>query len=107
LQSARGLVVKSLEERFETSVFEKADRYFVGGNDGWAGAVGHRCTVDVVSIILIYDEYILVPGDAGREELACRIGVDHVGGALTVCIDGTRANGRGALEARCCDQKLG
>jgi hypothetical protein len=84
-----------LEERFETSGFEKVDHYFVGGNDGWAGAVGHRCTVDVVVIILIYDEYILVSGDAGREELACRIGVDHAGGALTVCIDGTRANGRG------------
>jgi hypothetical protein len=95
LQSARGFVVESLEERFETSGFEKADRYFVGGNDGWAGAVGHRCTVDVVSIILIYDEYILVPGDAGRDEIACWIGVDHAGGALAVCIDGTGANGRG------------
>jgi hypothetical protein len=84
-----------LEERFETLGFEKVDRYFVGGNDGWAGAVGHRCTVDVVAIILICDEYILVPRDARREELSCRIGVDHAGGALTVCIDGTRANGRG------------
>jgi hypothetical protein len=94
LQSARGFVVESLEERFETLVFEKADHYFVGGNDGWAGAVGHRCTVYVVAIILIYDEYILVPRDAGREELACQICVDHAGGALTVCIDGTRVNGR-------------
>jgi hypothetical protein len=56
---------------------------------------GHRCTVDVVAIILIYDDYILVPGDAGREELSCWIGVDHAGGALKVCIDGTRANSRG------------
>jgi hypothetical protein len=86
---------ESLEERFETSGFEKADRYFVGGNDGWAGEVGHRCTLDVVTIILIYDEYILIPGDAGREELSCQIGVYHAGGALTVCIDGTGANGRG------------
>jgi hypothetical protein len=84
-----------LEERLETSGLEKADHCFVGGNDGWAGAVGYRCTIDVVAIILIYDEYILVPGDAGREEFACRIGVDHAGGALTVCVDGTRENGRG------------
>jgi hypothetical protein len=91
----RGFFVELLEESFETSGFEKADLYFVGGNDGWVGAVGHGCTVDVIAIILIYDEYILVPGDAGREELACRIGADHAGGALTVCIDGTGANGRG------------
>jgi hypothetical protein len=84
-----------LDERLETSGFEKADRCFVGGNYGWAGAVGHRCTVDVVVVVIVYDEYILVPGDAGREELACRISVDHVGGALTVCIDVTRANGGG------------
>jgi hypothetical protein len=95
LQSTRGFVVESLEERFETLGFEKVDRCFVGGNDGLAGAVGHRCTIDVVAVALVYDEYILVPGDDGREELACRIGVDHAGGALTVCIDGTRANGGG------------
>jgi hypothetical protein len=95
LQSARGFVVESLEERFETSGFEKADHYFVGGNDGWAGAVGHRCTIDVVAVVLLYDEYILVPGDAVRKELACRISVDRAGGAFTVCIDGTRANGGG------------
>jgi hypothetical protein len=42
-----------------------------------------------------YDEYIGVPGDAGREELPCRIDVDHDGGTLTICIDGTRAEGGG------------
>jgi hypothetical protein len=53
LQGVRDFIVESLEERFETSGFEKADHYILGGNDGWAGAVGHRCTVDIVAIILI------------------------------------------------------
>jgi hypothetical protein len=95
MQSARGFIVELLEGRFETSGFEKADRCFVGGNDGWAGVVGHRCTIDVISVVLVYNEYILVPGDAGCEELACQISVDHAGGVLTICIDGTRANGGG------------
>jgi tetrahydrodipicolinate N-succinyltransferase len=73
--------------------FEKEDSCFVGGNDGWAGTVGHGCTIDAV--VLINDECILVTRDTGREELACRISLDHAGGALKVCIDGTRENGGG------------
>jgi hypothetical protein len=84
-----------LEERFETSSFENSDHCFVGGNDGWAGVVGKGCTIDVIVIVLIYDEYILVPGDAGREELSYWIGVHHAGGALAICIDGARAEGGG------------
>jgi hypothetical protein len=84
-----------LEERFEASRFEQADHCFVGGNDGWASAVEHGCTIDVIAAVLIDNEYALVTGDAVREELASLIGVDHAGGALTIIIDGTGANGGG------------
>jgi hypothetical protein len=61
--------------------------------------VGHGCTIDVIDIVLVDNEYVLVPGDAGHEELASWIGVDHAGGALTIGIDGNRAKG-GGLQRR-------
>jgi hypothetical protein len=67
LESARSFFLESLEERFEASRFEQADCCFVGGNDGWDGAVGHGCTIYVIAVVLVDNEYVLVPGDAGRE----------------------------------------
>jgi hypothetical protein len=72
------------------------DHCFVGSNGGWAGAVGHKGTIYVISVVLVDNENVLVPGDDGRDELASWISVDHAVVALTIRIDGTGANGGGS-----------
>jgi hypothetical protein len=60
LECVRGFIVEALKERFEASRFEQSDCRLVGSDDGGACAVGYWGTVDVVAVIIVYDEYVLV-----------------------------------------------
>jgi hypothetical protein len=43
-------IVETLEEGFESSGLQKNDASLVIGDDGWAGAISHWFSVDIITV---------------------------------------------------------
>jgi hypothetical protein len=92
LECTSRFIVEMLEEGFESSGVQKNNAPLVSGDDGWAGAISHWFSVDIIAVIFVYDEDVLISGDAWNEKLASGVCVDHSGGTLTVSINDSHSS---------------
>jgi hypothetical protein len=79
-------IVETLKEGFESSRLQKNNTPLVSGNDGWACAIGHWFSVDIIAVILVYYEEVLIAGDTWNKKFASGVCVNHPGGTVTVGI---------------------
>jgi hypothetical protein len=86
LECASCFIVETLEEGFESSWLQKDNTPLVSGNDGWACAIDHRFSVDIIAVIFVYDEDVLVARDTRNKKFSSGVCVYHPGGAVTVSI---------------------